>query len=240
MTAIDIFQYSGQQIRTVALDGEPWFVASDVARVLGYSATEAMTRSMDTDEKGMHVLHTPGGRQSVTVVSEPGLYEGILRSRVPAARDFKRWVKHEVLPQIRRTGEFRQTELEHALPTSYADALRELASQVEARAALEAKAIEDAPKVEAFDRWMDADGYYPVDAVAKILGVGRNTLYARLRDEGIIMAGSTRPYQRYAHHFAVVAGTTFDGRAYQTTKIRPTGVPFIAKRLGIALEAGVA
>lgn len=240
MSALDVFEYAGQRVRTVLVDGEPWFVAADVARVLGYSATEAMTRSMDADEKGMQNLQTPGGVQSVTVISEPGLYEAIFRSRIPAAQDFKRWVKHEVLPQIRRTGQFRQTEVEHALPTTYADALRQLAAQVEAREALEAKAIVDAPKVEAFNRWMDADGYYPMDAVAKLLGIGRNTLYARLRDAGVIMAGSTRPYQRFAHHFVIIAGTTFDGRAYQTTKVRPSGVPFIAKKLGITLSEAVA
>ncbi len=73
---LDVFTYADQQVRTVLIDGEPWFVAADVARILGYSATEAMTRSMDDDEKGLQVLHTPGGDQRVTVVSEPGLYVG--------------------------------------------------------------------------------------------------------------------------------------------------------------------
>ena len=238
MTALDIFQYAGQQVRTVVVDGEPWFVAADVARVLGYSATEAMTRSMDPDEKGLQTLHTLGGTQSVTVVTEPGLYEAILRSRIPAAREFKRWVKHEVLPQIRRTGEFRQTEIEHQLPQSYADALRQLAETVERTEALEAKITEDAPKVEAYDRWMDADGYYQVGAVGNILGVGRNTLYRMLREHGVIMATGTRPYQRYAHHFAIVAGTK-NGHAFETTKVRPAGIPFIAAKLGLTVNEAV-
>ena len=71
MSAVDIFQYAGQQVRTLIIDGEPWFVASDVARVLGYSATEAMTRSMDADEKGMQNLQTLGGVQSVTSSASP-------------------------------------------------------------------------------------------------------------------------------------------------------------------------
>lgn len=239
MSTLDIFRYEDQQVRTVMVDGEPWFVASDVARILGYSATAAMTRSLDDDEKGVRTLHTLGGEQQMTVINEPGLYAAIMRSTIPAAKSFKRWVTHEVLPQIRRTGGFQQTEVEHALPTSYADALRQLAAQIEARAELEAKAAEDAPKVEAYDRWLDADGYYPMDAVAKILGLGRNTVYARLRDAGVIMTGSTRPYQRYAHHFAIIAGTTFDGHAYQTTKVRPSGVAFIAGKLGIVLASDV-
>jgi len=240
MSAVDIFQYSGQQVRTVMVDGEPWFVAADVARILELGNPRTSMALLDADEKGVHTVDTLGGPQTVATINEPGLYSFIIRSRKPEAKAFKRWVTHEVLPQIRRTGEFRQTEVEHALPTTYADALRELAAQVEAREALEAKAVADAPKVEAFDRWMDSDGYYPMDAVAKILGVGRNTLYARLRVAGVIMAGSTRPYQRYAHHFVIVAGTTFQGHAYQTTKVRPSGVPFIARKLGIVLAAPAA
>lgn len=107
MSALDIFRFDGADVRVlVGEDGEPWFIAADVARVLGYSATEAMTRSMDPDEKGMQILQTPGGAQNVTIVSEPGVYEGVLRSRIPAAREFKRWIKHEVLPSIRKTGQY--------------------------------------------------------------------------------------------------------------------------------------
>ncbi len=106
MNDLAIFHYEGADVRTVTIDGEPWFVAADVAKLLGYSATEAMTRSVDADEKGMQILQTPGGAQSVGVVSEPGLYEAILRSRVSDAQRFKRWVKHDVLPTIRKTGSY--------------------------------------------------------------------------------------------------------------------------------------
>lgn len=207
MSALEVFDYAGTQVRTVLVDGEPWFVAADVARVLGYSATAAMTRSLDEDEKGVRTLHTPGGDQEMTVVNEPGLYGAVVRSTIPQARAFKRWVTHEVLPQIRRTGEFRQTEVEHALPASYAAALRQLAERVEEVEALEAKAAADAPKVAAYDALMDADGYYSMDAVAKIGGMGRTTLFTRLRAAGVIEATSRLPYSRYAHWFKVTAST---------------------------------
>src|SRR5699024_2756117 len=78
MSALTVFTYTDErEVRTVERDGEAWFVAADVAAILGYSATEAMTRSMDADEKDLQVLHTPGGDQRVTVISEPGLYEAI-------------------------------------------------------------------------------------------------------------------------------------------------------------------
>ena len=89
----------------VAVQGnnEPWFVATDVAKILGFKDSFNLTRGLDEDEKGTHIVRTPGGNQEITVISEAGLYSAILRSRVPMAKEFKRWVIHEVLPQIRKT-----------------------------------------------------------------------------------------------------------------------------------------
>ena len=70
MTALEVFQYDGAEVRTVVIDGEPWFVASDVARILGYRMASDMTRRLDDDEKGTHSTRTPGGDQEVTVVNE--------------------------------------------------------------------------------------------------------------------------------------------------------------------------
>ena len=102
--SIQPFDFQGRQVRTVLVDGELWFVGADVARVLGYSATAAMTRSIEDDERGVQTLHTPSGDQDMTVVNEPGLYSAILRSRVPQAKAFKRGVTHEVLPRMRPSG----------------------------------------------------------------------------------------------------------------------------------------
>lgn len=232
------FDFDGHQVRTVTIDGEPWFVGKDVCDALTIANTRDALGRLDGDERITVALADGNrGNPNKVIVNEPGLYSLVLRSDKPEARRFKRWITHEVLPQIRRTGEFRQTEIEHALPASYADALRQLAENVERQAELEAKIALDAPKVARYDEWMDADGYYPMDSVGKILGVGRNTLYAMLRGAGVIMAGTTRPYQRYAHHFAIVPGVTRDGHAYETTKVRPTGVDFIARKLGLARSA---
>src|SRR5690606_2333461 len=95
-----------------------------------------MLRSMDDDEKGVHNLHTPGGDQSAYFVNEPGLYAAILRSRVPEAREFKRWLTHDVLPQIRQTGKYAGAEqIEYQIPQTYAAALE--------LAVLQAKEIEE-------------------------------------------------------------------------------------------------
>lgn len=124
-TGLAIFRFDGADVRTVVIDGEPWFVAADVARVLGYRMASDFTRRLDEDEKGTHSARTPGGMQDVTIVSESGLYVAVIGSQVPAARAFKRWITHDVIPALRRTGTYSTAP---ALPQSYADALRELAS----------------------------------------------------------------------------------------------------------------
>jgi prophage antirepressor-like protein len=105
MADLEIFHFNGAQVRTLTRDGEPWFVAADVARLLGYSDVHAAARrNVDPEDKGVVTVTTPGGFQNMTAVSESGLYALIFGSKLPAARDFKRWVTAEVLPAIRRTG----------------------------------------------------------------------------------------------------------------------------------------
>lgn len=85
-------------------DGEPSFVAKDVAKALGYRMASDMTRRLDEDEKGTRSVRTPGGDQEMAVITEAGLYAAVLGSKVPEAKAFKRWVTHEVLPALRRDG----------------------------------------------------------------------------------------------------------------------------------------
>jgi prophage antirepressor-like protein len=103
--ALAPFAYEGRQVRVITDEqGMPWFVAADVCAVLGI--TTEQTRRLDDDEKGLRSVQTPGGTQSMTAVNESGLYSLILGSRKPEARAFKRWVTHDVLPAIRRTGSY--------------------------------------------------------------------------------------------------------------------------------------
>ena len=104
MNELSIFNYGQNEVRTVQVDGEPWFVAGDVCSILDITNTTRATDGLDDDEKGLHTVNTPGGNQQVSIVNEPGLYSLILRSRKPEAKAFKRWITHEVLPTIRKTG----------------------------------------------------------------------------------------------------------------------------------------
>ncbi|WP_455904684.1 BRO family protein [Microbacterium sp.] len=109
MSALEVSRFDGVELRTVVVDGEPWFVAADVATILGYRMASDFTRRLDGEEKGTHPVRTPGGEQTMSVVSESGLYVAIIGSQVESARDFKRWVTREVIPSIRRTGSYSTT-----------------------------------------------------------------------------------------------------------------------------------
>ncbi|AMO43567.1 hypothetical protein PAEP54_00160 [Pseudomonas phage YMC11/07/P54_PAE_BP] len=100
------FQFDAREVRTMLIDDQPWFVATDVAASLGYPAAPQMTRNLDEDEKGMQNVHTPGGDQEMLVINESGLYSAILRSRKAEAKRFKKWVTAEVLPAIRKHGRY--------------------------------------------------------------------------------------------------------------------------------------
>jgi prophage antirepressor-like protein len=99
-----IFAFDSHALRVVTIAGEPWFVAADVLDAIELDR-KALER-LDDDEKGVSSIHTLGGEQAMNIVSEPGLYSLVLGSRKPEAKRFKRWVTHEVLPSIRKTGRY--------------------------------------------------------------------------------------------------------------------------------------
>lgn len=107
MGEIQVFSFENHEVRTVAgADGDPWWVAADVCRVLEITKPENAYGRLDPDEKGTRIIGTPGGPQSMTVINESGLYSLILTSRKPEAKRFKKWVTSEVLPSIRKTGKY--------------------------------------------------------------------------------------------------------------------------------------
>ena len=103
------FRFESREVRTLLIDDQPWFVASDVALALMYSEAKDMTRNLDDDEKGRQIVPTLGGEQEMLVINESGLYSAILRSRKPEAKRFKKWITAEVLPAIRKHGSYTDT-----------------------------------------------------------------------------------------------------------------------------------
>ena len=106
-TQLQVFNSSDfGEVRTTVRDGEPWFVAVDVCKALSITNHRDALGRLDEDEKGVALTDTLGGKQNLTIVNEPGLYTLVLGSRKPAAKAFKRWITHEVLPALRKTGRY--------------------------------------------------------------------------------------------------------------------------------------
>lgn len=109
MNDLTIFNYRGRNVRTLTFDDEPWFVGKDVAEVLGYSNTRKVIQDhVDEEDKmdGVTIRDAIGREQNVVAINESGLYSLIMSSKLPSAKEFKRWVTHEVLPSIRKTGSY--------------------------------------------------------------------------------------------------------------------------------------
>lgn len=106
MSALLSYQFEEEPVRVVMIIGEPWFAASDLAKALGYRDAPNMLRSLHDDEKGTHIMSTPGGDQNLNIISESGMYAAIFKSRRPEAERFRKWVTSVVLPSIRKTGKF--------------------------------------------------------------------------------------------------------------------------------------
>jgi prophage antirepressor-like protein len=141
VTELMPFTYEGTPIRTVVVDGAPEFVAADVCRVLEHSNPSAATVGLDEDERGLRIVETPSGAQQMATVTEAGLYSLIIRSRKPEAKRFRRWITHEVIPAIRKTGGYGQA-VERLTPLEYA---RQLVA-AEERAELETARAEKAER----------------------------------------------------------------------------------------------
>ncbi|WP_149093361.1 phage antirepressor KilAC domain-containing protein [Paenibacillus terrae] len=229
-----VFNYGECEVRTVVIEGEPWFVAQDISAVLGFRMASDMTRILDEDEKDTHIVRTPGGEQKLAVINEPGLYTAILRSRKSEAREFKRWITHEVIPSIRRNGMYATDTLLDD-PELFLKTVTRLTEERKARLAAETRLTEQAPKVRAFDTFMTAEGTQTMNEVAKALSRGRNKLFAELRSRKVLMANN-KPYQRYidAGYFTVKETTREGGgrvMPFSVTLVTPKGVAYIERLL---------
>lgn len=185
MNEIQPYAFRGNDVRVVVVDEEPWFVASDVAKVLGYREAYYLTRGLDDEDKGPHIVRTPGGDQQMTVINESGLYAAILGSRIQSARDFKRWVTSEVLPSIRKTGSY-GTPAGLTFEEMTAQVITELNRRIEAA---QSRAAELESPAKAWTDLSSAEGDFTVSDAAKILArssadTGPRKLFTYLQANG--------------------------------------------------------
>jgi anti-repressor protein len=253
------FPVTGQDVRVVVIDDELWFVASDVCAILGHTNTSVALRMLDDDEKRTvarshssdtlnfgAVLFGDARVQSRVLVSEPGLFNLILRSNVPGARPFKRWLTHEVLPAIRRTGSYTTQAAPTVPPLDTPEGVLALASHFHETAkqlvSAEARVAELEPGAEAWEALAEATGDYSLREAAFMLSrdpaisTGQNRLMRFLRDGGLVDRKGV-PYVRYSRYLVerpVSYTHPHSGEPVLKSQVRITvdGLEYLRKRLG--------
>ena len=244
MNDIQIFNNSEfGDIRSLEIDGKPYFVANDVAKALGYVET---AKAIRTHCKGVSEMDIPtnGGIQVMKIIPEGDIYRLIIRSSLPSAEKFEHWVFDEVIPNIRKTGGYN-------LPQTYPEALRALADQAEKAEKLliqnnelQLANQEMKPKADFFDAVAGSKKAMSMEEVAKVLsypGVGRNKLFEILRNQNILQKDNI-PYQKYidSGYFRVIEQKYNAGdevRINIKTLVFQKGVDFIRKTLDKVMAA---
>ena len=197
MSEIQIFENPAfGKVRTVTIDGEPWLVGRDVAAALGYKDTvNALKAHVDEDDKRGWRITTPSGEQNMTIINESGVYSLVLSSKLPTAKQFKRWVTSVVLPSIRKTGGYiagqeRMTDAE-LLAKALLVAQRTIDERTARISELEKKSALDAPKVIFADAVSGSS--ILIGELAKLLkqngveNMGQNRLFSWLRENGFLI-----------------------------------------------------
>lgn len=190
------------QVRTMVINGSPWFVAKDVCECLGLTKHRDAVSRLDGDERGSVEVDTLGGTQQMAAVNEYGLYSLVLSSRKPSAKAFKRWITHEVIPAIRKHGAYMTGEtLEQALtsPDFLIRLATELKTEQEARKTAEAQIEANKPKVLFADSVAASHGSILVGELAKLLNqngidIGQNRLFNWLRENGYLICRKGTDY----------------------------------------------
>ena len=183
------------QVRTAIIDGEPMFVASDVCKALEISKYRDAVHRLDEDERGSVEVDTLGGKQSTAAVTESGLYAIVLGSRKPEAKAFKRWITHDVIPTIRKTGGYVNDDemfIKTYLPQADEQTKLLFKATLETMKSLNSKIEQDKPKVLFADAVNTAKTSILVGELAKLIkqngvDIGQNRLFTWLRENGYLI-----------------------------------------------------
>ncbi|MGI6759802.1 MAG: BRO family protein [Bacillus licheniformis] len=237
-----VFNYQDQQVRTVVKDGEPWFIAKDICDILEIgNSRQALARLDDDERASFEMTHpqSPTKTMMMQAVNEPGLYSLILGSRKPEAKQFKRWITHEVIPTIRKTGGYVANDdlfIQTYLP--FADDQTKLLFSATLETVRKQNEVisELKPKAEEHDRFIAATNVQTLEQAAKSIGIGRNKLTSFLRTIGVFVRkeGSPVPYQRYINegYFKVKQSPSrYYGVNFVQTYVTAKGVAFIDRKL---------
>lgn len=197
MTELQIFKNNVfGQVRVLEKNGEPWFVSKEVANILGYqNGSRDVNRHTDEEDRLTEQIILAGQGRQVTLINESGLYSLILSSKLPNAKQFKRWVTNEVLPSIRKYGSFNM-----AIPRTLPDALNAYANEIEAHQKTQALLEAQRPKVLFADSVAASHTSILIGELAKLLhqngvkDMGQKRLFAWMREHGFLISRKANDY----------------------------------------------
>ena len=246
MNNLQIFQKENLgKIRIITNNNEIWFIAKDIANILGYYDTTAMTKRLDNDEKKSYTDNLSGQRREIIILNESGLYNAIIGSKKPEAKFFKKWITSEVLPTIRKTGGYVQENraidfVNNWLPTIDDISKNAIAGVLEQNRKLLIENKEMQPKALFYDTVTQSETWLDFAEVSKIInkkGFGRNKLMKFLRQNDILRFNNT-PYQTYVDrgYFKIVESYFVKNNEVCIgikTVISQKGVDYILKKLGV-------
>ena len=240
------------EIRTMLIDGEPWFVGNDIAAILGYSRpVDAIRKRVDEEDKGVAKLATPGGQQNYNVINESGMYSLVLSSKLPSAKKFKHWVTSEVLPSIRKHGAYMTAETLYKTmsePRELAKLLNALADEKDKNRKLTADNAMLSVKAKYYDKILASPDAIPVTFIAKDYGMSAAAfnrmlynyniqfplrsswcLYQEYADKGYTQ---TKTFEYAENHVRVHTCWTQKGRLFLYEFLKSNGILPLCERNG--------
>ena len=222
------------KVRSLLLDGEPWFVASDVCAAIEVDRTAV--RRLDDDEKGVHLMHTPGGEQRLGIINEFGLYSLILSSRKPEAKAFKRWITHEVIPSIRKHGAYMTDSLMDQVmqnPQIIYKMAEKLLTERNRAERLNKELQAAKPKAAYFDAFVHPGDCTNIRNTASELGIPQKEFVTWLLKKRVLYRdfnGQLLPYSTYLHRGCfIVRDFVQNGHQGVQTLFTPRGKDFVRR-----------
>ena len=245
MSELEIFNNEEfGQVRSIEVEGEPYFVAKDIAIALGYSnPRKAIIDHVDEEDKGVTKCDTLGGAQEITIINESGLYSLILSSKLPSAKEFKRWITSDVLPKIRKTGGYINNDdlfINTYLP--FADDTTKLLFKSTLQVINNQNKLieEQKPLVTFANTVANSSDTIDMGEMAKLcskegLKIGRNRLFETLREQKILMSNNN-PYQSYVERkwfeiIETVKHTSYGDKLFTKTMVTGLGQIKIIEKL---------
>ena len=187
MKDLQLFNFNSNQVRTVLIDNEPYFVGKDVAKILGYANTrDALSKHVDTEDKNSVVIRDGNkGNPNQVVINESGLYSLIISSKLPAAKEFKRWVTKEVLPSIRKNGAYLTAEKAEEIllnPDTIINLAQQVKNERQGRLIAEQRVNELTPKATYYDTVLANEALVSITVIAKDYGMSGAKMNMLLHD----------------------------------------------------------